>query len=592
MSIASNFPALKPTLLLDFANTEELDPRITFTRASTATYYGTQTAKAEENLLIQSQTFDNSNWAKLRSTVSADATQAPDGTTTADALTQATGETSAGRVGQAVTSIAASYSFSVFAKPNGKNFITLAETLQSGSIVQTWFNVSTGAVGTTGAGHTATITAVANGFYRCSITLTATARSGQAYVYLGDTDGSSTVTDTGGVYIWGAQAEQRSAVTAYTVTTTQPITNYIPQLLTAASGVARRDHNPTTFESLGLEIEEQRTNLLTYSDQFANAAWTKTDATVAANTIVAPDGTLTGDKLLENTAASTHSIVSGITPTASTAYTGTVYIKAAERQFAFVGLNGGGIVSFASINLSTGAVSVATGTPTVSAASVGNGWYRVSVTATTASTVFLGFDVRIGTDGVWANRSYTGNGFSGIYIWGAQLEAGAFATSYIPTVASQVTRAADAASMTGTNFSSWYNQAEGTLYQEATPVEITTGTRYNLLATDGTVSNFIGIFKSTSNLGGIVLTQGTSQGSMFSGTVSTSTAFKSALGYKTNDCAFSTNTAIATDTSVTLPLLNQLQFGISLSGSLNCSIKKIAYYPLRVTNAQLQGLTS
>ena len=596
MSIASNFPAIKPTLLLDFANTEELDPRITFTRASTATYYGTQTAKAEENLFLQSQTFDNAIWSKTATTVTANSTAAPDGTTTADTFT-ATATTNTHATSQTLTIPIGSITVSFFAKADTHRYIQIYSAVQA---MYANFDVlaGAGATGSSGGVISSSITDAGNGWYRCILTFsnaTATAIGFALVSSLTAARAESWATaGTEAVFLWGAQAEQRSAVTAYTVTTTQPITNYIPQLLTAASGVPRFDHNPTTFESLGLEIEEQRANLLTYSEQFDNAAWTKSDATVTANTIVSPNGTVDADKLVENTATSTHSIVSGITPTASTAYTGTVYIKAAERQFAFVGLNGGGIVSFASINLSTGAVSVATGTPTVSAASVGNGWYRVSVTATTASTVFLGFDIRISTDGVWANRSYTGNGFNGIFIWGAQMEAGTFSTSYIPTVASQVTRAADAASMTGTNFSSWYSQGEGTLYQEYSAIGVSALDRVSVRISDGGAAFTNEISFRNFNGNGTsyqVFVAGVGQlsGMTFTPVLTAGSPNLMAAVYKFNDFAGAKNGgAVQTDTSGILPVVNQLSFP---SNGCN-TIKKFVYYPLRVTNAQLQGLTS
>ena len=84
MTIQQNYPSTKPALLLDFANTKKLDPRITFTRASTATYYdGKTNAKAEENLLVRSQEFDNAIWAKTTTTVTTNSFVAPDTTASA-----------------------------------------------------------------------------------------------------------------------------------------------------------------------------------------------------------------------------------------------------------------------------------------------------------------------------------------------------------------------------------------------------------------------------------------------------------------------------------------------------------------------------
>jgi len=430
MGIREQYPNIKPSLSLDFANTKALDPRITFTRTTTARYYnGVTTAKAEENLLLQSQDF-TTTWTTERATVTANTIAAPDGTTTADSLLQESGQTIAGNAQQGVNVVAGDYVISVFAKPNAKNFLIIRETLLDGTLRNTWFDVQNGTVGTTNAGHTATITAFANSFYRCSIKITVNAaRAAIVRISVADTDNSTTVTDSGGLYLWGAQLEQRSAVTAYTSTTTQPITNYIPVLLTAASGVARFDHNPTTGESLGLLIEEQRTNLLLRSEEFDNASWTKARSSITANTIVAPDGTLTGDKLVEDTTASnTHLTRQVVTVSANTTYTFSVYLKAAERTAARLQSSDNASDTngfFVNVNLSNGTLSgggsKGTGTYTTSTiTSVGNGWYRVSLTGIVdSSTTSVRYEVFL-LDG--STSAYTGNGYSGIYIWGAQLE--------------------------------------------------------------------------------------------------------------------------------------------------------------------------
>jgi hypothetical protein len=609
MSIQSNFPAIKPTLLLDFANTKELDPRITFTRASTATYYGTQTAKAEENLLLQSQALATSPWSAQRTVLVNNADTAPDGTSTATSITQATGQTTAGQSQQSVTVAPLTYTASVFAKPNGKNFLRFLETLSDGTNRATWFDVQNGTIGTTNAAHTATITASTNGFFRCTITFTVnTARTGAIAVGLADTNGSSTVVDSGGILAWGAQLEQRSTVTAYTVTTTQPVTNYVPQLLTALSGVARFDYNPTTFASLGLLIEEQRTNLLTYSEQFDNAAWTKSGSSITTNTIVAPDGTLTGDGLVEDTATANHAVTQSNTVVANTTYTASCYFKAfatGAARFARIqygntaGSNGvrvlfdlsNGTISTAAANFGTGSGASASITP------VGNNWYRCTLSGIIDSTSTTGrIDIFLQSTGGSFTATYTGNGYSGIFIWGAQLEAAAFSTSYIQTVASQVTRAADAASMTGANFSSWYNAGEGTFFG-AYKGSSGTGARRAFSVNDGTVGNAITLIAS--NASGVVANymdmqvNSVTQVTIGSGAYS-DTAQTSAVAYKFNDAAFSKNGAAAlTDTSCVIPVVTQFEIGQQAASlPLNGTISKLAYYPLRVTNAQLQALTS
>lgn len=611
MSIQNNFPAIKPTLLLDFANTEQLDPRITFTRASTATFYGTQTAKAEENLLLQSQTLNSASWSTTNSTVTGNTTTAPDGTTTAETVTDDTAA-QAHVCAQVVTTTAGLvHTLSFFLKASTNNFavVTLSSTTTQ-NYISAVVNLSTGAITETSTGTSATftsssITSVGSGWYRVVITGSCTAGFTRAEMGLAPaatgnsfaTNGRVTYTGTGtAVFVWGAQLEQRSAATAYTATTTASITNYIPQLLTAASGVARFDHNPTTFESLGLLIEESRTNLLTYSEQFDNAAWTKGLSSVTANTVVAPDGTLTGDKLVEDTSNGSHLIRQSVTGLSSgSTLTLSIYLKAAERTTAQIYFNDNASTANrvqADFNLSAGTTSSATNFGTFTGAtssitSVGNGWYRCTLSGVATGVTAVGNRLIIGT------TTYTGDGYSGLYIWGAQLEAGAFATSYIQTVASQVTRAADAASMTGTNFSSWYNQAEGTMYADVTYGNLTALKQIFQLGA-GTSGALTTRFSSDGSNANFQVVNTTLEVNLNLGTVSTNAKMSGA--YKFNDFAGSLNGATpVVDTLGTLPNLLDTAFIGNRSGSdrfLNGTIRKIAYYPIRVSNTNLQALTS
>jgi hypothetical protein len=593
MSIQSNFPAIAPTLNLSFALTKALDPRITFTRASTGTFYGTQTAKAEQNLLLYSQEFNQTNWPSSTNITYAEntgETTAPDGTSTADKITAISGTSILNRAIQSVTN-SNQVVFSVFAKKGTHNFIQLLSNAAGSGFVN--FNLDAGTFSATTA--TGSITSVGNGWYRCvavmpastptnfQISIAPSASATRAELW------SPVGTET--ILLWGAQLEQRSAVTDYTATTTQPITNYVPQLLTAASGVARFDHNPITDESLGLLIEEQRTNLFTYSEDFANAAWQPTRASITANTIVAPDGTLTGDKLVEDTTATnTHSIRQNFTLAVGT-YTYSVFAKAGERTILQCARNNSNIDLISHVfNLATG---VATGTG-ASMTSVGNGWYRCVgvITVNTAASTGVLFTLNDGS-----TITYTGNGFSGLFLWGAQLEAGAFPTSYVATVASQVTRAADAASMTGANFSSFYNQAEGTLYGEfAMPPNLAGFPPTIGAISDGTISNQFAAYAFTSGLFTSIRTGAVSQGDP--GVLATPVAGANAkfiFAYQVNNCVSGWNGSVGSvDTTVTLPTNNQLRIGVNGAGNgqINSTIRKLSYYPLRIQNNQLQALTS
>ena len=609
-------PAIRPSLLLDFANTKQLDPRITFTRASTATYYGTQTAKAEENLLVQSQDF-TTTWTQSNLSRTANTTVAPDGTTTADTLTDTT-DNGAHIVSQSPLPFANTvYTLSCFLKANTHNFamVTLTNTVTVQNGISAVVNLSTGVITQTATGTNATAgvlssESIGNGWVRVVITGSSVAGFNRAEVAFapaatGNTFATNqrisfTGTGTASFFAWGAQLEQRSAVTAYTATTTQTITNYIPQMLTVASGVPRFDHNPITFESLGLEIEESRTNLVLQSETFATT-WAATAASITSNAAVSPAGTLTADTLIADTTFGSHIITQSVTTTA-VATTFSIYAKAAGQNFVVLQ-----IIDSASLtrnnwfNLSTGTVGTTGSGITASMVSVGNGWYRC---AATISAALAGSNTcGVAVANADAQFGFNGNDFSGIFIWGAQVEAGAFATSYIPTVASQVTRAADSAVMTGTNFSSWYNQAQGTLYAEGflnNPA--VTGVQNRRLAeiSDGSNNNKISFGRAAlaSDLRVIYTVSGVNINGT-NGQVASSVfpSAKVAVAYKAADYAFSPNGAsVTTSTASNVPVVNRLDIGNDVSngatGSANGTIKKIAYYPLRVTNAQLQAITT
>jgi hypothetical protein len=197
-----------------------------------------------------------------------------------------------------------------------------------------------------------------------------------------------------------------------------------------------------------------------------------------------------------------------------------------------------------------------------------------------------------------------GDGYSGAFLWGAQLEAGAFPTSYIPTVASQVTRSRDDASMTGANFSSWFNNAEGSFFVDYQYGQKLAAIR-TIAVSDGTANNFIEVIAAagtvpTVSSGSYLFgaTGGVSDVNTSSGAI-TNVANARRLfagAYKVNDYASCNNGgAIGTDTSALVPTVDRLFFSNNANAGttlLNGHIRKLAYYPKRLTNAELQGLTS
>ena len=276
----------------------------------------------------------------------------------------------------------------------------------------------------------------------------------------------------------------------------------------ATTNEPRFDHNPTTGESLGLLVEEARTNVLLNS-----ATLSTQSVTVAA-------------------AANTLSFYG----------TGTVTLTGVSTAGPLVG---------------TGANN------------------RVSLTFTPTVGVLI----------LTVSGSVTN----------AQLEAGAFATSYIPTTTATVTRAADVASITGSNFSSWYNQTEGTVFTEYAGRQ---GGRV-FMADDGTTNNRfeVRVISATSQLGS--WSAGTQDiAGLFAPTATglvDGVLVKTAVGLKVNDAAISTNgAAVGTDTSCAMPVaLNRMILG-SFQGSatfLNGPIKRLTFWPTRFGNEVLQRIS-
>jgi hypothetical protein len=589
MSLSNNFPVNSSNLNLSLANAGRLDPRVTFTRASTGTYYdGYSSAKAEENLFLQSQDF-TTTWATSTATVSANAGNAPDGTATADKVLPDLATT--GRVQQTLTTTTGiTYTFSCFVKADGFGWVALGMAAPGA-----YFDLSgAGTVGTTPAGYTASITSVGSGWYRCVVTLTETGGASRTWrINPASADNTLAVGDgTSGILVWGAQLEQRSSVTSYTATTTAPITNYIPVLQTAAADVPRFDHNPTTRAALGLLVEEQRANLFTYSDDFANAAWTKTRSSITSNIIVAPNGTLTGDTFVEDTTASnSHRLSQTFSATSGTTYTASVFVKAQSTRCLRIVFATAFASDAATINPTSGATQVNSGTTATSVSSVGNGWYRFTVSATATSTATASIEFYT-TTALNTSVSYTGDGYSGVFIWGAQLEAGAFPTSYIATTTASVTRNADVASMTGTNFSGFYNQTEGTFFAEATSAWASG----NIVgSSDGTNNNRIFLGIASGPVSRLLITTSGSSVAAISVAYTLNTFVKGAGAYKLNNSQYAANTVLGTeDTVCTIPTVDRLSIGTNTSANdffLNGTIRTIRYYPVRNSNAQLQALT-
>jgi len=375
---------------------------------------------------------------------------------------------------------------------------------------------------------------------------------------------------------------------------------------TATNDVPRFDHNPTTGESLGLLVEEARTNSIFGSADFSSTYTSLTNLTATVDTAVAPDGSTTADTIAG--ASSTLNIkyfYKNFTTTATGAYTASIYLKANTQSIVLLRLNDNTGVNGVRqlINLSTGQLSGSVsidGTatnPSSSITSVGNGWHRYTVTCTFNSAI-----TSLQGPAVFHDGFTTSTSTNSYFAWGAQLEAGAFPTSYIPTTTAAATRSADVASITGTAFSSWYRQDEGVLFaQYSIPFDSSTSI-FPLIATttDGSFNNVIGLYARTvdDTRRAVVRFSGASdfdQSNNVAYVYGTST--KNALAYATNDIALVVEGASATvDNSATIPTVDRLGIGGNVVtggalGYLNGTIRRLVFFPQRLANSTLQSIT-
>ena len=460
--------SIRPSLLLDFANSKQLDSRMSFTRTSTGTYWDGTMVKAEENLIMGSNDL-TTGWSYNNTTKTTGHT-APDSTTTAVGLDE---DTTTNTFHFGVESISAysssDYVFSVYAKSNERSAVYLVIRTDSGSKrYAVNFNLSNGTFiddftygGQTGTGYS--IESVGNGWYRCSVKATNTA--GDIIVAVGPNDGNTLQDINGsyagtvghGIYAWGAQLEKRSSPTQYTQTTTTPTVKYQPVLRSAPANYPRFDHDPATGESKGLLIEEARTNYAPLSTP--NSNWAQASQMISPNYAIAPDGTHTA-AFIHESATSIQQLAytnAGNILTSGSTYTFSVYVKAYTHDTFQMHSFGDSSNTFYLSSPSNSSDSTMT--------HVGNDWYRCTWTRTksnTTGTFYLGF----------SGSSYAGDPNKGLLFWGAQLELGTFATSLIPTVGTTNTRSleelADYNLESSSNTQSWFSSYQGAMFADYT----------------------------------------------------------------------------------------------------------------------------
>jgi hypothetical protein len=396
----------------------------------------------------------------------------------------------------------------------------------------------------------------------------------------------------GSLWVWGIQLEQSSVATEYYPTTTR-------------TNLARIDYSSG---EAALLIEPQKTNIALYSQEFDNAYWLKVRASITPNVIVSPDGSLTADKLVEDTSNNNHYLWKFI-GTVSNGDTRAVSIHVKKAERSVVTLQCLGVSGFqATFNLDTQTISNSSGLyggnspSSTTIIALANGWFRISISgvfnvSNNNSTLVTNILLSNG-----ASQTYLGDGTSGLHIWGAQIEVGSYATSYIPTLASAVTRNADVISKTG--ISDLINSQEGVFFLEIAALTATQEGNKAISFSDGTFNNRIQIeFTNGNNSSSCRVVVGNSSQSSFGNFIPVTTNFtKIAFFYKLNQFKVFVNgiqfQTTGTSGSVnSANTLNNLVFGIAngSGGSLNNfegRLKSLQLYKTALTDAQLITLTT
>jgi hypothetical protein len=505
--------------------------------------------KVRTNRYLYSEQIDNAIWSKIKGSVTANSTTAPDGTLTADTFTE---DTTSGthdlRQGLSSTG-GVPYFFSIYVKANGRNDL---DVFVGGANVSASFDLVSGTV-TGGSAPIKTIVNAGNGWWRVGVGCVAlTSITTAIWILNNGTTQSYTGDGVSGVYYWGAQAETGDIATDYIPTTTAAVS------VGPLANVPRLDYLGSSCPRLLLE--PQRTNSILWSEQINK--WGPTNTTVTTNVLFSPDGYQNADTIVIND--STSRVSQNLSLGAGT-YTASVYAKLTS---------GSGTVR---INLIVDSVNSSfTFTPT-------NEWERYTYTVTAAT-------------GITAIQLRGASGTPTVSFWGAQLELGSYATSYIPTLGAAVTRGADSCSKTG--ISSLIGQTEGTLFAEfEINANNTNGFNRVLAVGDGTANNRIFIFaQDTEVFRFYVANGGAAQVDIVSTTSILGGRHKVAFAYKANDfIAYVDGVEVGTDTSGTIPSCSNVYIGSHESGSiqpLEGGVNQVLLFKTRLTNAELAELTT
>ena len=599
---SSNFPQQRPSLNLDFANSGKLDSRISYTRSSTGTAFSSEKHLSSENLISQSA--DLGSWSEgstAYTTITSNATAAPDGTTTAAQITGLTGTNKKAIYHGITTASTGSHTGVAYVKPNGHEYVQL----MFGGAPSVYQNYHLSGSGTKGNGGNdeATIEKLGDWY---KITISSTALAGWAtnyYIVLVDSNTAARYEDstsTSSIFAWGANFST-TGQKVFNSTSGQIHREYAPLLKTASADSPRFEYaadGQSVGTALGLLVESQSSNLFARSSGFDyTAAWTKTDVTATAEAI-SPDGTLNAFAIRETTGTGAKRIHQAATVAAGSVAV-SVYAKLLGNERRLVIREDSTTGDSAVFDLSSGTVAATNVGGAGTIESVGNGWYRCTLITSPSGSPGYTFGFWLATATGTNYESYTGDGFSGLILFGAMCENASASSSLISTSGSTATRSADSCSVATSSF---YTGGPVTMVGEVSG----SGSGYSAMAElRDTASKAAGkndylmVWKSNAS------NTDASSFKLFAYDNSTSQAaftISGSGGATTIAARLDTNNvgacadggAVTTDTSAVIPdSLDTLYIGRGYSGyELGSTIKRLALYNVALSDVELQSLTS
>lgn len=358
----------------------------------------------------------------------------------------------------------------------------------------------------------------------------------------------------------------------------------------------RFDHDPATLASKGLLIEEGgRTNLLSRSEEFDSSAWDASGGrtlTVTADDTASPCGVTNADKLTVSVGVAVYQVIQSLAAvTSGVAYTVSLYVK--PDQVTKVRLWMG---TLATLPIDTyfdltgsGYVISAYAGSAASITQVANGWYRIQVTATAGASAST--SLRFGPS-AGSGTTVIGNGVDSFYAWGAQFEAGAFATSYIPTTSGTAARSADVCSIDGADFISFCNPNEFSAFCDFSFLSASAAGPMVPIALNQSAANGVLLYKGTLSAG-VSVYHVTANSAI--GSVSVNVIAKGAFAYDGDSTVgVLDGGSVSPETGSSSLTFVEMTIGRNRTGvhPMSGHIARIQYFRKRLSNAKLQTLTT